>query len=459
MSTYEKITCKYCFKKTAFILKHLAKDKDCRLAYNETELNAFRMYSKNITDTNKKIRARNKYDSEKEAKKYKEKKYDKVRRAEKYLENKCKIAKQYRRDKKMFAEYYQRNKHKIRVNCKDQNSIAYNYDPKKVAFHSTNYELLDACFKIVVEIVVETFYETLLHDAKAIITSGYEKSITSFPKDVDKDKEITKKARAFYEEERYKSQLKTVISKAKKYAWNKMYMGKFDESFKKMCQLANDDSETCNNVTDAERKQIDKEKILKLSGHGNFYEKISNLTLLEIKNQYQLRLWSYRKELKKSVSDSNFRNKKAAKNKIKYQIQYLKKTNSLSEEMKNEFKRIKIGIEVAYQGIEIQLTETVEETKRIEKYFTLVKQMFENIKVDEVWEENDLFLDLLNIPCNCLVCRTNDHKRHWCARVVDQRWKEQRDDYTCPGCQKLIHKDVFKRHHSVCAINKNCKSW
>ena len=92
--------------------------------------------------------------------------------------------------------------------------------------------------------------------------------------------------------------------------------------------------------------------------------------------------------------------------------------------MKNDFKRIKIGIEVAFQGIEIQLTETVEETKRIEKYFTLVKQMFEDIKVDEVWEENDLFLDLLNIPCNCWVCLANDHKRHWCARVVNQRWKE-----------------------------------
>ena len=457
MSTYEKITCKYCYIKTAFILKHLAKNKDCRLAYNETELNALRLYSKNITDTNKRIRAWNNYDSEKEAKKYQEKKYDKARRAEKYLEKRCTIAKQYRRDKKKFAEYYQRNKYKIRVNCKDnQNSIAYNYDPKKVVFHSANYELLDECFQNVFEIVVETFYEIILHDAKAIATSGNEKNIASFSKDVDKD--IMKNARAFYEEERYKSPLKTVISKAKKYAWNKMYMGKFDESFKKMCQLANDDSETCNNVTDAERNQIDKEKILKLSGHGDFYEQISNLTLLEIKKQYQMRLWSYRKELKKSVSDSNLRNKKAAKNKIKYQIQYLKKTNSLSEEMKNEFKRIQIGIEVAFQGIEIQLTETVEETKRTEKYFTLVKQMFDDIKVLEIWEENDLFLDLLNIPCNCLVCRTNDHKRHWCARVVNQRWKEQRDDYTCPGCQKLIHKDIFKRHHSVCAI-KNCRSW
>ena len=53
-----------------------------------------------------------------------------------------------------------------------------------------------------------------------------------------------------------------------------------------------------------------------------------------------------------------------SKNKIKYQIQYLKKTNSLSQEMKNEFKRIKIGIEVAFQGIEIQLIETVEEAKK-----------------------------------------------------------------------------------------------
>ena len=193
MSTYEKITCKYCYIKTAFILKHLAKDRDCRLAYNETELNALRLYSKNITDASKRNRAWNQYDSEKEAKKYQEKKYDKVRRAEKYLENKCQIAKQYRRDKKMFAEYYQGNKHKIRVNCKDQNSIAYNYDPKKVAFHSANYELLDACFENVFEIVVETFYDTLLHDAKAIITSGNEKNITSFQKDVDKDKEITKK--------------------------------------------------------------------------------------------------------------------------------------------------------------------------------------------------------------------------------------------------------------------------
>ena len=455
MSTYEKITCKYCYKKTAFILKHLAKDRDCRLAYNETELNALRLYSKNITDANKRNRARNQYDSEKEAKKYQEKK--KAKRAQKYLEKRCKIAKQYRRDKKKFAEYYQRNKHKMGVYFKNQNSIAYNYDPKKVATHSANYELLDACFQNVFKMVVEKFYKTILNDAKTITTSGTEKNVASFSKDVEK--ENMKNATAFYEEERYKSPLKTVISKAEKYAWNKMYMGKFDESFKKMCQLANDDSEICNNVTDAESNKIDKEKILKLSGHGDFYEQISNLTHLEIKKQYQMRLWSYRKELKKSVSDSNLRNKKAAKNKIKYQIQYLKKTNSLSEEMKNEFKRIKIGIEVAFQGIEIQLTETVEEAKRTEKYFTLVKQMFDDIRVHEIWEENDLFLDLLNIPCNCLVCRTNDHKRHWCARVVNQRWKEKRDDYTCPGCQKLIHKDIFKIHHSVCAINKNCKSW
>ena len=70
MIEYEKITCKHCCKKTAFILKHIAKDQDCKSAYNDDELNALRKYSKSITNANKRNLRFNKYNSEDAAEKY-----------------------------------------------------------------------------------------------------------------------------------------------------------------------------------------------------------------------------------------------------------------------------------------------------------------------------------------------------------------------------------------------------
>ena len=70
MMKYEKITCKHCCKKTAFILKHIAKDQDCKSAYNDNELNALGQYSKSISNANKRNLRFCKYNSEDAADKY-----------------------------------------------------------------------------------------------------------------------------------------------------------------------------------------------------------------------------------------------------------------------------------------------------------------------------------------------------------------------------------------------------
>ena len=89
MNAFEELTCKSCKGRFAYILKHLAKDKDCRSTYNENEYKSLKLYSKDMTDSNKRIAEANRYQK------------NKTQRAKKYLENKVKIAKHYRRNKEI----------------------------------------------------------------------------------------------------------------------------------------------------------------------------------------------------------------------------------------------------------------------------------------------------------------------------------------------------------------------
>ena len=121
--------------------------------------------------------------------------------------------------------------------------------------------------------------------------------------------------------------------------------------------------------------------------------------------------------------------------------------------MRQEIKRIEIGIEVVYQGIQIELVETHHAAKKNRQCFIDTKKLFEELKVDEIWEEEDLFLDLPNVPCDCSICRDKKYKYLWCARVVRQR-AAKREKYTCPGCQNLIPKKIFNKHYSRCAAKE-----
>ena len=88
----ENVACKYCGKEFAYILKHLANVSICKSVYQEDELNSLRLFSKSISDANKKIKAWNNYNSEDRAKKYQKEKY-KV--AKKYQKIKHKVAENY----------------------------------------------------------------------------------------------------------------------------------------------------------------------------------------------------------------------------------------------------------------------------------------------------------------------------------------------------------------------------
>ena len=85
----------------------------------------------------------------------------------------------------------------------------------------------------------------------------------------------------------------------------------------------------------------------------------------------------------------------------------------------------------------------------MKKWFVEIKNLFENIKVYESWQKSDFYLDVPNIPCHCNTCIKKQHDILWCDRVVRQR-QEQRDEYTCPGCQKNFHKDIFDKHYDIC---------
>ena len=71
----EKVACKHCGKEFAYILKHLANSSICKSVYQEDELNSLRLFSKSISDANKKIKAWNNYKSEDRAKKYQTEKH------------------------------------------------------------------------------------------------------------------------------------------------------------------------------------------------------------------------------------------------------------------------------------------------------------------------------------------------------------------------------------------------
>ena len=458
MSNIEQITCKHCFKKSSYILKHIAMDKDCKSAYSEKELQSLRSYSKSITDTNKRIQSKNKYDSEEKAKKYQLKKKE---IAENYIKNRAKIAMQNKRKKKQFAEYYQKNKKYIQKSMKMTSSIAFDYHSKKVNLHSEDFEVLTACFERVIQFVTENYYKNILYVAKLKATKRYEKILDeeeSTKGEVHNDKNISKAAYDFYQNERYNTQLSSVISKARSYAFNKMCLGKLDENFKDLCQQVLNDMWNENiKQNDNGQYTLIKKEIIKKSVIGYFHTQLSDLIHLEIKKQYEVQLFDYKAELTKKASDLNLSNKRQAKYNLKYQTEQFEKNQPLTEDIKLNIKRIKIGIDVVFEGIEIELSEIQEKANQPDIYFGDIKMMFDDIKVEDTWRENDLFLELPGVPCNCWVCHDNDHKRHWCARIVRQR-EEKKDMYTCPGCQKPIKKNIFKKHHSVCAT-EGCKSW
>ena len=58
-SSYEKVECKFCQRKFAYIMKHLVQANDCMAAYTEEEIFVLRQESKRITDVERKKRQRN----------------------------------------------------------------------------------------------------------------------------------------------------------------------------------------------------------------------------------------------------------------------------------------------------------------------------------------------------------------------------------------------------------------
>ena len=127
----EKVACKHCGKEFAYILKHLANVSICKSVYQEDELNSLRLFSKSISDANKKIKAWNNYKSEDRAKKYKTEKH-KV--AKKYQKIKHKVAENYYLDG-LVKDQVELNKDESdeRIDCQCKQSFSKNSILKHVA--------------------------------------------------------------------------------------------------------------------------------------------------------------------------------------------------------------------------------------------------------------------------------------------------------------------------------------
>ena len=94
------------------------------------------------------------------------------------------------------------------------------------------------------------------------------------------------------------------------------------------------------------------------------------------------------------------------------------------------------------------MDEAHEKAKELQ-YFTEIERLFDGIEVIKKWRKNSLQRELQNIPCDCLSCEKNLHYMMRCHRVVAQGEAEM-IKYTCPGCQKQIHKDDFEKHYFKC---------
>lgn len=193
-------------------------------------------------------------------------------------------------------------------------------------------------------------------------------------------------------------------------------------------------------ISDVERRKKRKKK------YDQEYDRNKRAKMYQRKKN-KVQMFKYKMELEREISKSNSCFKKKIGKHLKNQIQSLIQTNGLSKEMREEIKRIKIGIEVVYQGIQILIDDTSRCYQILEEESSNVKNLFDNIKVREIWYENDL--ELHNAPCQCHTCRNKNHDVLWCERVVRQR-TEQKENYTCPGCQEPIHKDVFENHYDFC---------
>ena len=102
-----------------------------------------------------------------------------------------------------------------------------------------------------------------------------------------------------------------------------------------------------------------------------------------------------------------------------------------------------------YESNEIKLDKASEEVQEMNNCFTGIKHLFADVNVYESWRDKSLYIYLPNVPCKCSVCTRKQHDILWCERIVRQR-EALNDEYTCPGCQKSISKDIFEEHHDIC---------
>ena len=72
-------------------------------------------------------------------------------------------------------------------------------------------------------------------------------------------------------------------------------------------------------------------------------------------------------------------------------------------------------------------------------------------KVDiyETWRDNAKQLEMTNEPCQCDTCFYKQHDIFRCHRVIRQM-NDKEAKFTCPGCQKNLDKNHFKKHYDNC---------
>jgi hypothetical protein len=438
-------------------------------------------------------------------------KYDKFKRGDKYLGDKYLIAKQNQRNKGKNADYYQRNKSKIAEKNKKNKSISAKKCKGTKKDSSPEYtKLLNSSIKNVLDIIIDRIHDELLVDTKEKVNDNYEdicdealnKNFTSqhfwrllikdkvhdcylakqpcgdnekpciyslsdseldmmietameesYPKFIDE--ELERATNYMYNEELEWSHRGSVISDTMQFAQNKLILGKFDSNFQKLYQLGHAKASQISenkDITEVQFQSLLEENILLFSEEGPFFDQIFSLINSEYKKQFEMKMSNYRLELEKIATRNNLSSKRLARNLLNKQIDMLRQTDNLAKEIKNKIKQIKIAIDVSYIGIETEITEAFENSS---EFFMHTKDWFKEIEklLKNVWLDEELYMleSFINVPCKCEVCVEKSHDKIWCYKIVRQR-EQGRQKYTCPGCQKLIHKYNFNKHHDICTL-------
>ena len=438
-------------------------------------------------------------------------KYDKSKRADKYLGDKYLIAKQNQRNKVKNADYYQRNKSKIAEKNKKNKSIsAKKCKGTKKDISPEFTKLLNSSFKNVLDIIIDRIHDKLLADIRERVDDTYEdicnealnKNFTSqhfwrlliknkvhdcylsrrpcgdnekpciyslpdseldmmietameesYPKFIDE--ELERKIDYIFDGELELSHLGSIISDTKEFAQNKLILGKFNSNFQKLYQLGHAETSQISEskeITEVQFQSLLEENVLKLSEEGPFFDQMFSLINSEYRKQYNMKISNYRLELEEIATRNNLSKKRLARNFLNRHIDLLRQTDNLTKEIKNKIKQIKIAIDVSFYGIEAEITEAFENSSKL---FMHTKDWFEEIEklLKNVWLDEELYMleKFINVPCKGKVCVEKSHDKIWCYKVVRQR-EQGRLKYTCPGCQKLIHKHKCNKHHDICTL-------